>query len=154
MSDDDLKDLAAMWSDGVPINDIAAALGKTRRWVAYRAVKYNLGRHPLDTGPRHRITAAVRAKIMEMREAGAKLEEIADAVGFSISAISEAARPVALRRIRARKRVQFDAVDRVSIPDAVLIEREKRYSLAPRDLTAAFFGDPLPGYSHYDRVRR
>lgn len=151
MSDGDLKDLRTMWADGVPINDIAAALGKTHHWVAYRAVKYNLGRHPLDTGPRHRMTATTRAKIIEMREAGAKLEEIADAVGFSISAISEAARPVALRRIRARKRVQFDAVDRVSIPESVLIERDRRYTLVPRDLTAVLMGDPLPGLSALDR---
>lgn len=38
-----------------------------------------------------------------------------------------------------------------SIPDSVLVDRDRRYHLAPRNLTAAFFGDPLPGYSAAER---
>lgn len=34
---------------------------------------------------------------------------------------------------------------------AAFTERNHRLSLAPRDLTAAIFGDPLPGYSALDR---
>lgn len=33
----------------------------------------------------------------------------------------------------------------------IFIERNRRLSLAPKSLTAAFFGDPLPGYSALDR---
>lgn len=36
-------------------------------------------------------------------------------------------------------------------PAHVLIERAVRRALAPRDLTAAVFGDPLPGRSALDR---
>lgn len=34
---------------------------------------------------------------------------------------------------------------------SLLEERDRRLSISPRDLTAAFFGDPLPGYSALDR---
>lgn len=33
------------------------------------------------------------------------------------------------------------------IPPEVLADRDRRYELHHRDYTAAFFGDPLPGYS-------
>ena|SRR6187402_1434207 len=37
-------------------------------------------------------------------------------------------------------------------PDTrILEERNARLALAPRDLTAAFFGDPLPGYSALEK---
>jgi hypothetical protein len=35
-----------------------------------------------------------------------------------------------------------------------LADRDRRAELEPRDLTAAFFGDPLPGMSVLDRRRR
>jgi hypothetical protein len=35
-----------------------------------------------------------------------------------------------------------------------LADRDRRAELEPRDLTAAFFGDPLPGMSALDRRRR
>jgi hypothetical protein len=37
------------------------------------------------------------------------------------------------------------------ISDEVLADRDARKNLAPRDLSAAFFGDPLPGYSALER---
>lgn len=40
---------------------------------------------------------------------------------------------------------------RENIPALILTEQRHRQSLTPRDLTAAFFGDPLPGYSALDR---
>lgn len=38
-----------------------------------------------------------------------------------------------------------------NIPSDVLADRNRRADLAPRSLTAAFFGDPLPGYSALER---
>lgn len=32
-----------------------------------------------------------------------------------------------------------------------IADRDRRYKIHPRDLTASFFGDPLPGYSALDR---
>ncbi len=39
----------------------------------------------------------------------------------------------------------------IEIPERVLIDREKREKLRPKDCTAAFFGNPLPGYSALER---
>lgn len=36
-------------------------------------------------------------------------------------------------------------------PQFVIAERDERSALTPRNLTAAFFGDPLPGHSALDR---
>jgi hypothetical protein len=36
-------------------------------------------------------------------------------------------------------------------PAFVLTERDQRSAIMPRNLTAAFFGDPLPGHSALDR---
>lgn len=41
--------------------------------------------------------------------------------------------------------------DRPRITEAALADRDRRQTLGPRDLTAAFCGDPLPGYSALDR---
>ena len=46
--------------------------------------------------------------------------------------------------IRSHDRVQH------LVPKSVLIERDKRLLQAPRDLTAALQGDPLPGRSALD----
>lgn len=37
------------------------------------------------------------------------------------------------------------------VPPTAIEERDRRLALEPRDLTAAFFGDPLPGYSALER---
>lgn len=41
----------------------------------------------------------------------------------------------------------------VTVPDEVWADRERRMMLAPRDLTASFCGDPMPGMSALDRRR-
>lgn len=46
---------------------------------------------------------------------------------------------------------QTRRVDDTRVPDSVLQDRDRRMQLAPRDLTAAFFGDPLPGMSALER---
>lgn len=43
------------------------------------------------------------------------------------------------------------AVPPIIIPPEVLEDRDHRSDLAPRNLTAAFCGDPLPGYSALER---
>ncbi len=41
--------------------------------------------------------------------------------------------------------------DRITVPAERFAERNVRVNLAPRDLTAAFFGDPKPGFSALER---
>jgi len=46
--------------------------------------------------------------------------------------------------------IKFEA-HKSKVPNGVLSERNVRSGLQHRDLTAAFFNDPLPGYSALDR---
>ena len=66
------------------------------------------------------------------------------------------------RRLKERKAAQYVSphlngtlfpVDgnHVTVPESAQADRERRYALHPRDLTAALVGDPLPGYSALDR---
>lgn len=41
--------------------------------------------------------------------------------------------------------------DKILIPREVLFDRDRRMAMAPRNLTAALLGDPLPGRSALDR---
>lgn len=41
--------------------------------------------------------------------------------------------------------------ERVEIPESCLEERDRRLNIPHRDITAAFMGDPLPGYSALER---
>lgn len=42
----------------------------------------------------------------------------------------------------------------LAVPQAVIAERDYRQALEHPTITAAFFGDPKPGYSALDRARR
>lgn len=46
---------------------------------------------------------------------------------------------------------EYSHEPKVVVPEFVEELRDRRYSVAPRDLTAAYFGDPLPGFSALDR---
>jgi predicted transcriptional regulator len=50
----------------------------------------------------------------------------------------------------ARRQPRVDKAD-MTVPAEVLADRERRMNLSHRDYTAAFFNDPLPGYSAMDR---
>lgn len=141
-----------MWADGVSQKEIAAALGWTVRKVAYQAILQKLGPHPCDCGARHRMNDAVKARVIELRNAGETMLAISEAVGFSLSSVSQFLKPLSDKRRRDRRRVKdrADPMARV-VPQKVLDERDYRLSLPPRDLTAAFFGDPAPGYSALER---
>ena len=57
----------------------------------------------------------------------------------------------AIKRPRERvERVSYYCKTIISSEKA-LIERDRRAKLSPRNLTAEFFGDPLPGYSALDK---
>lgn len=47
----------------------------------------------------------------------------------------------------------FDAFVRPEISESAMADRDRRFGLRPRDLTASMFGDPLPGYSALDRIQ-
>jgi hypothetical protein len=55
------------------------------------------------------------------------------------------------RYIPVMPRYDIEGHNRPIITPEALEDRERRRSLAPRDYTAEFCGDPLPGYSALDR---
>ena len=58
----------------------------------------------------------------------------------------------ARRRMRGVRVRQPDGrLPRAPIPAVVLEDRDRRYSIPPRDLTAALLGDPIPGMSALER---
>lgn len=54
---------------------------------------------------------------------------------------------------KGERRVHPNGWDKPSSrpPADLIAERDRRSAMAPRDLTAAMFGDPLPGYSALER---
>lgn len=55
------------------------------------------------------------------------------------------------RRSGGEYRVKVIKNEQMCIPPEVLADRDRRRDLNHRDLTAAFFGDPLPSYSALER---
>lgn len=56
-------------------------------------------------------------------------------------------------RLKKDEPAHIEQDERVDVPRNAIEEREHRLLLEPRDLTAAFCGDPLPGYSALERMR-
>jgi hypothetical protein len=107
---------------------------------------------------------------LSMKADGHDVKEIAERLGRSVKAVQGKFKYIALnegqreerRQALRRRRIasgiqstrlhpngQTTKAERPS--DNVLSERARRSAIMPRDLTAAFFGDPLPGYSALDR---
>lgn len=102
---------------------------------------------------------------------GKDLHEVADLVGLTYDQVrrkvhyenlSPAKREII--RVRTNARRQADAEGRPrrerivpshkifeKAPASILAEQRARQATMHRDLTAAFFGDPLPGYSALDQ---
>jgi hypothetical protein len=78
-----------------------------------------------------------------MRRESKTIEEIARHLNRSRDLIGEACKGYA--------RVVQQQAQMVRVPDHVKAERDHRLALAPRDLTAAIAGDPLPGMSALER---
>lgn len=137
--------LRRMWREGVYLKDIAAAIGVSFSAVYRRSCKLRLGIHPKSTRKRT-MNHKTKARILRMRADGAQLFEMARATGFSGSAIS-----LFLKGQGQPFQIRDETVTHVDVPQPVLADREHRSWLEPRDLTAAFMGDPLPGYSALER---
>lgn len=95
------------------------------------------------------ITEDDRRKMRKLRAAGVRTGDIAKQFNVSRKAVDYAIYLHKKRRYRTR--VNLKREDVLEIPREVLAEREFRLSLSPRDLSAAIFGDPPPGYSALER---
>lgn len=101
--------------------------------------------------PRTEWTEEQWALVLVMRAAGRTMVEMAQVIGLPRSAIQ---RRIAREYPNPRKIFRITTYKNKFVPDEVVAERDARKRLQPRDLTAAFFGDPLPGYSALDRRKR
>lgn len=72
-----------------------------------------------------------------------------DAVRRRRAAVKSGA--VKVRTRKPRRPNTVPQAGQIKVCSDVLEERNARALLEPRDLTAAFFGDPLPGYSALER---
>ncbi len=110
-------------------------------------------------------------RLVGLRNAGHTMADCAHIMGRSVGSIEgkleymglsidqRNARRAGLSTRRRRevadttKRIHFNQKATLAnrpAPD-LLAERDRRLALQPRDLTAAFCGDPLPGYSALER---
>ena len=64
--------------------------------------------------------------------------------------LKERARTLELRQFMPKLQRHSAAIPQ-DVPRDVLFDREYRRQLAPRSFTAAFCGDPLPGYAALDK---
>lgn len=112
-------------------------------------------------------SAEETSELLRMKEAGHSIEVIACSLRRTFHSVkerwrwartSEEQKQDKIKGAMARRRAsgvapscQLHAVTTVRPPTELLMEREYRLSLPCRDLTAALFGDPPPGYSALDR---
>lgn len=135
-----------MWRDGVRYAIIMETFGISRHQVQYIRQKLGLGTHPeYGTGNvLRRYNADVRQMCVDLRATGLTNRQVGEKLGINRKTVS------ALIHDNRRYR-PVEEIAPVAAPSTVLAEREYRLALAPRDLTAALFGDPLPGYSALER---
>ncbi len=135
-----------MWRDGVKTSEIRERFGVTRSQMQTIRIKLGLPRHPEYCSGKWKLRygADIRQKCVELRETGLTNRQVGEVLGIAHKTVS------ALINRDIAPRAIFNAAPVVT-PAQVLEERERRYALSPRDLTAAFFGDPLPGYSALER---
>ncbi|HEX4043237.1 MAG TPA: hypothetical protein VHY10_16185 [Xanthobacteraceae bacterium] len=93
-------------------------------------------------------TAAELATLQRMRAERASTGAIAKALGRSKSSVTNRIERLELRPFYAH--IAWSGRTLHADPRA-LAERDQRLAVAPRDLTAALCGDPLPGYSALER---
>lgn len=104
------------------------------------------------------FTPEQSAEMRAMRRNGKSWDEIAILFGVSHWTIRQhiiGKYPERNRRTMPRGMRMVDLnlgpINRPFVPEDRLADRDRRATLEPRDLTASFFGDPLPGYSALDR---
>ena len=136
--------LRRMWREGALMKEIAEATGTSRNSVYRRSATLRLGTHPQATKKRT-MNEKTKAQLLKMRDEGFSVTEMSRAVKFSTSSVSRFLSNDGDRMPR------YVPTHCITVPQSVLADRERRYQLEPRDLTAAIFGDPLPGMSALDR---
>jgi len=139
------EELAALWSQGKTVAEIAEQTNCNFESVRYLAKKYELGRHPKATrNARATLTSEEKSTIADLRRAGKSWRDIAKTIGKPVTVCHEA--------VNGRMTVpKWDDDTAVLVPKAQIEERRARLAAPARDLTASIFGDPPVGYSAWDK---
>lgn len=117
-----------------------------------------------------RWTDAEFARALDLRSQGLTPEKIGPLLGRSTKAVKSRFRWHEMTPAEREARNEYERQRRVGqsktlskvagvkfeahksqVPPDVISERNRRINLSARDLTASFFGDPLPGYSALER---
>ena len=142
-----------MLGEGKNAPEIARALNIPRHQVHNAAQR---GRRRGDQRCKDRRThAPIVEDILNLWAAGATCPEIRAKLGCSHGRIAKALQNARQRKIpdpRAARRIT-NSRKNPKVPEYLIAERERRKQIEHRSLTAAQFGDPLPGYSALDRRR-
>lgn len=142
------------WGEGASIRVIANEIGVTKPTVQRRVNQY-LGKCPPATKSSAPITDAEKQAIFRLSRQGKKPDTIAKIIGCTRGRARHwwcvAVGKPFYSSYEKTGILQLGEKRDVPPPAHIIAERDERIKRAPRDLTAAFFGDPLPGYSALDR---
>jgi len=148
-AEDDRK-LRQFRSNGITYDVIADAFGRTERACINRMEKLNrraaFGEKP-KAAPRAftdaEVAAIVRMRDVERRE----FKDIDSALRRNPGVCCQKYQQV--KGLQAPPR-RLDDVRNADVPPACAADRDERLTLSHTTITAAFFGDPLPGRSALD----
>lgn len=118
-----------------------------RRYAATIPIEEQIN---LGKGSRRKWTEEDEAEVWRLRhDEKKKYTEIAFIFGMTTGQVA-----AKLERMRVpTRRVHFERETvRFTVPQKCLEDRDRRYRLEPRDLTASLCGDPLVGYSALERL--
>lgn len=97
------------------------------------------------------ITDEQWAQALRLRRRNMTLRQIGEAFGCSKERMRSEFHARGKTTRDNRKNPDLPPARRVEPNQQAMAERDYRRTLTPRNLTAEFFGDPLPGYSALER---
>ena len=142
-TDAEVQQLQKMLDEGLSAGAIAERIGRTRR-----AVIAKIGRIQNGVAPNVRKSWS-DSEIESLLSLRDKYSLGWDQIGYRLGRPSGS---VYSKYMCLKYETTRHAADpRISVPSASEQQWRHRQALAPRDLTAAVFGDPLPGFSALDK---
>jgi hypothetical protein len=154
--------LRVSWGAGRSASQIAMEFGITRDAVLGKAQRLGLMVQEPKWKPSRALTDSELAFAIDLRRREYGIKKIARMIGGVADSVVDRALREALGdedlQYRAAGRPQLDrtkpaSAERTRSPSEAFAERDAVLAGAPRSLTAALCGDPLPGRSALDRMR-
>lgn len=154
ISDARIKKIISLWKRGKTRAAIAREIGCSGTTVRYHIDRHT-GKNKHEKRKLARLTPEQERLISKLAKRDVGHVQISKEVGCSRGqARYRAAKALGKPspwRVPSTGFLQLGEKRDVPPPQHVLNERDRRNRIRPRDLTAAIFGDPLPGYSALER---